>query len=141
MSAHIQLTLAGKSPRQQFVFSEPQTCMIGRSPDCAIALPATVDYCDVSRRHCALKVDPPFVHVRDLGSLNGTFVNNERIDGRAEGRRVEVADEDAEWVTLRDGDELRLGQNATLVLEVREFVAEEPSKDGVGSGTYNVCPD
>src|SRR6185369_6935096 len=101
MASHIQLTLAGSSPPiQHFVFSEAQTCTIGRSPDCTIPLPATLEFCDVSRRHCALKIDPPFVHVRDLGSLNGTFINNDRI-GRRSGRTREAPTEDAEWFPLR----------------------------------------
>ena len=143
MASHIQHTLAGSSPPiQHFVFSEAQTCTIGRSPDCTIPLPATLEYCDVSRRHCALKIDPPFVHVCDLGSLNGTFINNDRI-GKRLGKTRQTPAEDAEWFPLHDGDELRLGQQAILLLEVREYVTEENEErsDKVGSGTYNAYPD
>jgi pSer/pThr/pTyr-binding forkhead associated (FHA) protein len=135
-------------PVQHFVFSTPQTCMIGRSPDCDVVLPATIEYCDVSRRHCALRIDPPFVHVRDLGSLNGTFVNDDRIGGRSPHvpPRKGQAEDQHDWSPLHDGDELRLGQHAILLLEIHEFVAEgleyDPqAKDGVGSGTFNAYPD
>jgi pSer/pThr/pTyr-binding forkhead associated (FHA) protein len=143
MASRIQLILVGTAPPvQHFVFGEASTCTIGRSPDCTVALPATLEYCDVSRRHCALKIDPPFVHVRDLGSLNGTFINNDRIGSRLTNKGEDTTEE-PEWFRLRDGDQLRLGQNAILLLDVREFVADEneESKDSVGSGTYNACPD
>jgi len=120
--------------------------LIGRSLDCDVVVPANVDYCDVSRRHCALRIDPPFVHVRDLGSLNGTFINDERIGGRR-GRTLPAdADDSHEWFPLREGDELRLGQNAIFLADIHEFVAEGTEQDapfgnGVGSGTFNAFPD
>lgn len=50
--------------------------LIGRSPDCDIFL----DDVTVSRRHAEIVVGPSDVRIRDLGSLNGTFVNRRRID-------------------------------------------------------------
>src|SRR5437867_2325497 len=100
MAARIQLTLAGSSPVQHYEFTEAQECLIGRALDCALALPATIEYCDVSRRHCALRIDPPFVHVRDLGSLNGTYVNGERIGGRSAPAATMANDEEPEWFPL-----------------------------------------
>lgn len=62
----------------------------GRHPDSGIFL----DDVTVSRRHAELSSDGATYVVRDLGSLNGTYVNRERID--------EVA--------LQDGDELQIGK-------------------------------
>ncbi len=62
----------------------------GRHPDSGIFL----DDVTVSRRHAELTSDAGVYVVRDLGSLNGTYVNRERID--------EVA--------LQDGDELQIGK-------------------------------
>lgn len=62
----------------------------GRHPDSGIFL----DDVTVSRRHAELSVRDGNYTVRDLGSLNGTYVNRERID--------EVA--------LHDGDELQIGK-------------------------------
>jgi eukaryotic-like serine/threonine-protein kinase len=145
MSARIELTVvSGSGPQRRYVFSEPQTCVIGRVPECAIILPATLENCDVSRRHCALEIDPPFVRVRDLGSLNGTYINGELIGGRwARRPQTEPVDEHS-WFPLRDGDELRLGQHAVFRVDVHEFVVdEEPSEknEKVGSGTFTACPD
>ena len=51
---------------------------IGRSADCQLILDD--DY--VSTRHAALhRTDTGYV-VEDLGSTNGTYLNNERVTGR-----------------------------------------------------------
>jgi hypothetical protein len=63
----------------------------GRHPDSDLFL----DDITVSRRHVEFRrADGGFV-VRDVGSLNGTFVNRERIDGDA---------------ALANGDELQVGK-------------------------------
>jgi hypothetical protein len=64
---------------------------IGRSPDCDIFL----DDVTVSRRHAVLVVREGEFYVEDQGSLNGTFLNRQRIDSS---RRIE------------DGDELQIGK-------------------------------
>jgi hypothetical protein len=61
----------------------------GRHPDSDIFL----DDITVSRRHVELVNEGDGWHVRDAGSLNGTYVNRERVDD----------------VLLRDGDELQIG--------------------------------
>ena len=48
----------------------------GRHPDSDIFL----DDVTVSRRHAEFRRDPHGVKVRDVGSLNGTYVNRDRID-------------------------------------------------------------
>ena len=53
--------------------------LIGRAEDCDVR-PLSED---VSRRHCAIHVGPAEVWVEDLGSRNGTFVNGQRITGKA----------------------------------------------------------
>ncbi|MGH7226813.1 MAG: FHA domain-containing protein, partial [Gemmataceae bacterium] len=70
--------LAGR----KFVFDEAATCLIGRSRDCTIALPLEAEHLDISRHHCLVEIAPPSVRVRDLGSLNGTYVNGKKIGQR-----------------------------------------------------------
>jgi hypothetical protein len=72
-----------------FTPAGPRT-LIGRSPDCDIFL----DDVTVSRRHAVLVDEGGRFSIEDQGSLNGTFVNRERID-RAE---------------LEDGDEVQIGK-------------------------------
>lgn len=62
----------------------------GRSPDSDIFL----DDVTVSRRHAVFVRELDNFTVRDLGSLNGTYVNRERID----------------TATLRAGDEVQVGK-------------------------------
>lgn len=100
---------------REFVFNEPTLCLIGRSRDCTISLPQEVEHLDVSRHHCVLEIAPPALRVRDLGSLNGTFVNGKKI-----GQRVTSGvnrDMDASHpppVVLADGDEIRLGEHTAF---------------------------
>jgi pSer/pThr/pTyr-binding forkhead associated (FHA) protein len=49
--------------------------IIGRREDCDLRIPLS----QVSRKHAMLLVQEGAVSIRDLGSVNGTFVNNERV--------------------------------------------------------------
>ncbi len=49
--------------------------IVGRSDECDIPLPIN----SVSRKHCEFSVADGVVRIRDLGSANGTFVNQNRI--------------------------------------------------------------
>jgi pSer/pThr/pTyr-binding forkhead associated (FHA) protein len=55
-------------------------------------------------------VSAPTVRIQDLGSLNGTYVNDEKIGQRVKGQSFEEAlqEEHAEY-PLDDGDKLRIG--------------------------------
>ena len=64
--------------------------LIGRSPECDIFL----DDVTVSRRHAELTREGGAFSIRDLGSLNGTFVNRRRI----------------ETCVLEDDDEVQIGK-------------------------------
>jgi len=64
--------------------------LIGRAEQCDVR-PLSED---VSRRHCAVTVGPAEVWVEDLGSRNGTYVNNVRI---------------AERTRVADGDLIKVG--------------------------------
>jgi len=55
--------------------------VLGRSDDCDVKLPDPEKW--LSRRHATLTVSPEGVHVTDHGSVNGTFVNGERVAGGA----------------------------------------------------------
>ncbi|MDT9592393.1 FHA domain-containing protein [Nocardioides zeae] len=62
----------------------------GRHPESEIFL----DDVTVSRRHADFRRDGGTFTVSDVGSLNGTYVNRDRIDE----------------VTLKDGDEVQIGK-------------------------------
>ncbi len=67
------LLRAGGSNRQ-FDLTLQET-VIGRREDCGLRIPLG----DVSRRHCIVRRDDKSLTLQDLGSSNGTFVNNRRV--------------------------------------------------------------
>ncbi|MBD65636.1 MAG: GGDEF domain-containing protein [Halobacteriovoraceae bacterium] len=71
--------------------------VVGRSPDCTIPL----EFQGISRRHFKVNVFDEEVKVEDLGSSNGTFVNNTKIEGQ---------------VSLSKGDMVKLGAIALKYL-------------------------
>lgn len=70
--------------------------VIGRQSECEIPIPSE----EVSRRHAELRVTPDGVMVEDLGSSNGTYVNDRRITRQL----------------MKAGDELRLDTIRFLLL-------------------------
>ena len=62
---------------------------LGRSAECDISIPSD----EISRHHAKLQLVADGVMVEDMGSANGTFVNNQRVHGS---------------MLMRHGDELRL---------------------------------
>lgn len=81
----------------QFFALQPEM-VLGRGAECDL----TIDDAMLSRRHAELTIDPGggCLHLRDLGSANGTFANGQRV-------------RDA---TLRPGDELGLGTRRFIVV-------------------------
>ncbi len=75
-----------------------ETLVVGRGDQCDVSLDR---YPSVSRRHCLLAVDDGAVLLKDLGSMNGVWVNNRKLRGLT-------------W--LRRGDVVRIG-GATFVLQ------------------------
>jgi serine/threonine-protein kinase len=96
---------------QLHIFSERTTCLIGRASDCNLRLPDDADHRTVSRHHCLLDINPPYVRARDFGSLNGTFVNGAKIGQRRDPQSASATVVSAESPEhdLNDGDLLRIG--------------------------------
>jgi pSer/pThr/pTyr-binding forkhead associated (FHA) protein len=67
---------------------DPGKTIIGRKDDCDLRIPLG----EVSRKHALLIADKGVVTLRDLGSANGTYVNNIRITERelAAGDRIVI---------------------------------------------------
>ncbi len=63
--------------RHEFILMEGATATIGRSKDNNICVPER----HVSRRHAVIHYRDGIFMLSDLGSANGTFVNNEKLDG------------------------------------------------------------
>jgi pSer/pThr/pTyr-binding forkhead associated (FHA) protein len=100
---------------QKYTFNKPTACTVGRARDCTISLPLEAEHLDISRHHCLLELSPPEVRIRDLGSLNGTYVNGHKI-GQREGRETpaDLARTRSQPVELTAGDEVQLGDHTAF---------------------------
>jgi pSer/pThr/pTyr-binding forkhead associated (FHA) protein len=101
-----------KKDGSQKAFSMPSdTTIIGRRHDCDLCIPLNI----VSKRHCQLNQNNETVKIRDLGSRNGTFLNDKRI----------------EEATVQPGDYLRIGP-LTFLLQINgepeEIVPPKPKQ-------------
>ena len=68
---------------------------VGRDPECAVS----IDSPSVSRRHARLVVTSGAATIEDLGSKNGTYVNEQRV---------------SHAVAVEDGDQIRVGSVTTV---------------------------
>lgn len=105
--------MAGK----RFEFDEHDTFVFGRASVCHIQMPREDD--TVSRHHFILEVNPPDAVLRDLGSLNGTWVNGVKHGGRSESESPEEAvRRQYPEVKLKNGDRIQVG-GATMLVKVK----------------------
>jgi diguanylate cyclase (GGDEF)-like protein len=84
------LVYSGDDTGTRFALDQPEM-VIGRAPDAQV----WVDTVGVSRRHAVLEVDDSGAWLRDLDSVNGTFVNERQLTAP---------------VLLQDGDLIRVGK-------------------------------
>jgi pSer/pThr/pTyr-binding forkhead associated (FHA) protein len=111
MSATVTLTVTrGMLVDREWVLEGPARFVVGRAEGCDVRLPADRLHQDVSRRHCVIEVEGEDCWVRDLGSRNGTFVNEVNVGQRSDDGASGDADPDSFLAhRLRDGDEVRVG--------------------------------
>jgi DNA-directed RNA polymerase subunit RPC12/RpoP len=94
--------------------------LLGRDPAQSLVAAAFARYDNVSRRHATVTVDDSGrATIRDDGSTNGTFVNDDRLPSGAE-------------VRLVDGDRVRLGADVTgdVYLPRQEMDPSNLSRNG-----------
>jgi hypothetical protein len=110
MPASVSLTVKeGRQAGEKFVFDERAVCVIGRARDCYPQVPDDAEHKRISRHHCLLDINPPDIRVRDFGSLNGTYVNGEKIGQRASHQTPgEAALQSFPEHDLKEGDEIKL---------------------------------
>lgn len=116
--------IAGPLKDKVYTFNEHETFIFGRAHNCHARL--SPDDNTASRHHFILEVNPPDARIRDLGSRNGTFVNDIKHGGR---ERHETAEEGAKRsypeVDIKDGDRIEVGKTVFEVqVEMPEFVGE-----------------
>ena len=90
------IRLGGGRSGDQFMLG-PENTSVGRAPTSDVFL----DDVTVSREHAVLERKPDGIYLQDLGSLNGTYVNRQRVDS----------------TRLADGDELQIGKYRLTFIE------------------------
>jgi pSer/pThr/pTyr-binding forkhead associated (FHA) protein len=99
--------------------------LFGRHPDCDVILKNSGK---ISRKHCCVAlVDNRFV-VRDLDSMNGVWVNSERVNHTA---------------SLKIGDELMIGNIAFTLTKhkEKEVVRKRPASERADATIAEIDPD
>jgi len=92
------------------VFPITGPVVIGRAAECDISVPAE----EMSRRHALIKPTPDGLSVEDLGSSNGTYINNKRV----------------QHGFLNPGDELRLDAVRFILVAPGMEMATQPLPKG-----------
>ena len=89
MKLSLLVMTAGKQEGKLLEIKLPQF-LIGRDPQCHLR-PASAM---ISKRHCAVIIRDNKAFIRDFGSTNGTYLNDERVEGEQE---------------LKNDDQLKIG--------------------------------
>ncbi len=69
--------IEGPNEGREYTFQGHDTFVVGRSPKAHFRLPENDRY--FSRFHFMVEVNPPLCRLSDMGSRNGTFVNDEKV--------------------------------------------------------------
>lgn len=106
---------SGSLKDRELVYNCRESLVLGKAKDCTVRF----DDDTVSRYHCYIDINPPMVVVRDLGSLNGTYLNDEKIGQRDPSLSPEEARQ-LEYTAfqMKSGDSLRLGKSCEIILNV-----------------------
>ena len=112
----------GVQTGQKYEYTEANRVFIGRQDDCGIVLPEKT----VSRYHCILTINPPTVRLQDFGSLNGTYINGNKIGQRDRDKSWEEArNEVYQEFDLHDGDLIRLGKRCELKCSIEQQIISD----------------
>jgi pSer/pThr/pTyr-binding forkhead associated (FHA) protein len=138
MVSRILLTaIEGDLKGQAFEFRDRAVCLVGRARDCSLRIPYDRT---VSHYHCLLDLDTPDPVVCDLGSLNGTYVNGEKIGQRDRDEEANpgVAVEQPGRM-LAAGDEIRVGDTVFRVQIIDPSPTTGENSGQEASSPANVC--
>ena len=129
----------GPAKGKVFTFTEHDTFLFGRMPDCHAKFP---DDAQVSRHHFILEACPPEASLRDLGSLNGTYVNGKKWGARKAGESPEEgAKRQYPTVDLKNGDTIVVGQT-TISVTIDTPVGHDAVHAGIQPGELSeLSPD
>jgi predicted component of type VI protein secretion system len=104
---HVELKVVEGKQQGAVIPLNRKKFLIGREEDCHLRPNSEL----VSRHHCVFTTDDFTVRLRDLGSTNGTFVNDVRTTGQ---------------VVLKHGDRIKIGK-LTFEVSISQPVVRAPA--------------
>ncbi|MCH7687415.1 MAG: FHA domain-containing protein, partial [Planctomycetes bacterium] len=106
---HAMLKIVGGKHNGDVVSLITEKFLIGREQDCHLRPNSEL----VSRHHCVFTLDEYALRIRDLGSTNGTLVNDEKL----------------EWeITLKSGDRVRVGDLDFEIVLSESEIQQQPAE-------------
>ncbi|MFO0864116.1 MAG: FHA domain-containing protein [Gemmataceae bacterium] len=111
----IRLVLVKGSPKGTALRLSPGQILVGRGEECHVRSSSAL----VSRQHCLFEVEGDALHLRDLGSTNGTLVNGTRLCGIC---------------SLHDGDLVEVG---SIILQVQIDYLGDPIRESIADTSVN----
>lgn len=120
MPSKVTLTITkGCDAGRKYVFYGHETVIVGRHVDCGIVLSQKT----VSRYHCMLEITPPFIAIRDFGSLNGTYLNG-RLIGRWfwNANKFDGQKQRKHEFAVKTGDVLGIGPGCEIMVKLEPCV-------------------
>jgi pSer/pThr/pTyr-binding forkhead associated (FHA) protein len=126
----VSLVLFKKGGERKTFVLPGKHVLMGRAKDCDFWIPVL----SVSRRHCELTLENTTLHIHDLGSRNGTYVNGMKVTN----------------ASLRPGDFIRVGpvlfgvqvdgQPSNLLPPDFVMIEENHAEEHAGDGSTIVQP-
>jgi pSer/pThr/pTyr-binding forkhead associated (FHA) protein len=119
----------------------PGTLLLGRGTACQLVL----DDALVSRKHARIQVTEESAVLEDLGSVNGVYVNGERVDGTralGDGDRIVIGHQEMTVfaatgrMILPESPTARLNADTLVGLDAQAVITGEPARDGESESTH-----
>ena len=117
----VQLVVVKGNPRGRTLTFGPGQFLFGRGAECHVR----PDSDWVSRQHCLLTVTTETIHLKDLGSTNGTLVNGHRLMGE---------------LKLQQGDTIQIGPLSLMIrLPAQEALIEAMKQTDVPASEVTIA--
>lgn len=102
-------------------FALQGSMIMGRQPECDICIPSD----EISRQHAKLQVLPDGIAVEDVGSANGTYINDKRV----------------QTGMMKPGDELRLDTLRFMLITPQLEMLKMSQPDLAGKASASAAPN
>ena len=117
----VDLVMFKENGERKSITLQNDVSIVGRKEDCDVRIPLA----EVSRRHAQISIGEKNVRLKDLGSANGTFVNNKRVKDQALAPGDHVVIGPVVFTIQIDGDPSDIRPVKTKLRRQSHFTAED----------------